>query len=304
VIPAYWSVGLAAYFWQVALHSTILGLVFYIWARHVRLPSGRTKRRLLAIVLVLPLFTAAMPGRRGLEFRDRVAWFDSGRLLATPLAGGIRLYHVVLIIGVMMVAVTVWQELMPVLRRPQATAGRVPDWLAQLARALPGWDRCEVLISPRCDVLLATSGWPRRPRVIVSAGALNRLDAAQLSAVVAHEHAHWRHGRWLRLYALFAARLIQIANPVSLWAFREYCVEVEVECDAEASAGRDPKLLAGTLFTLYELTDRSDVAARSTLRKRIDILLASGRGVDDHALPAATIVAAAVAMMLVLPWIV
>jgi Zn-dependent protease with chaperone function len=295
---------LPAYFWQVALHSAILGLIFYIWARQVRLPSGRTKRRLLAILLVLPLVTAAIPGRRSLEFRGRIAWFDSGRLLATPLVGGIRLYHVVLVMAVMMIAITLWQELVPVLRRPQITGGRVPDGLARLARALPGWDRCEVLISADCDVLLATSGWPRRPRVIVSEGALDRLDADELSAVVAHEHAHWLQGRWLRSYALFAARLIQIANPVALWAFREYCVEIEVECDAEASAGRDPKLLAGTLFTLYELTDRSDVAARSTLRKRIDILLGSGPGVDDHALPAATIVAAALAMMMVLPWIV
>jgi Zn-dependent protease with chaperone function len=304
VIPAYWSVGLPAYLWQAALHSAILGLIFYIWTHRVRLPSGRTKRRLLAILLVLPLVTAAMPGRRSLEFRDRVAWFDSARLLATPLAGGIRLYHVVLVIAVMMVAITVWQELVPVLRRLPASASRVPDRLARLARALPGWDRCEVLISPDCDVLLATSGWPQRPRVIVSEGALARLDDRQLSAVVAHEHAHWCHGRWLRSYALFAARLIQIANPVALWAFREYCVEIEVVCDAEATAGRDPRLLAGTLLTLYGLTDRSDVAARSTLRKRVDVLLEPGRGVDDEALPAATIAAAAVAMLMVLPWIV
>lgn len=305
MIPAYWSAGLPAYLWQVMLHSSILGLIFYIWARRVRLPSGRTKRRLLAILLVLPLVTAAIPGRRGLEFRGRIAWLDSGRLLAMPLAGGFRLYHVVLLVAAMMIAVTVWQELVPVLRRTRTTAAAgVPDRLARIARGLPGWERCEVLISPAPTVLLATSGWPRRPRVIVSEGALSRLDDDQLATVVQHEHAHWRPGRWLRSYALFLVRLVQMHNPVALWAFREYCVEMEVECDAEASAGRDPRLLAGILFSLYGLTDGRDVAARSTLRKRVEILLDPRGGVNDEALPVATIALAALLMLLVLPWVV
>ena len=34
--------------------------------------------------------TAAVPGRSGVDFRERVAWLDSGRVLAIPLPAGIR----------------------------------------------------------------------------------------------------------------------------------------------------------------------------------------------------------------------
>jgi hypothetical protein len=304
VIPAYWSAALPSFLWQVMLHSSILGLIFYAWTRRVRLPSGRTKRRLLAILLVLPVITASVPGRGGLDFRGRLAWLDSGRILAMPLFNGLRLYHLVAVIAAAMVGITVWQELVPVLRRRRGRTAEVPARVTTIARGLPGWERCDVVLSPSPDVLLATSGWPRRPRLIVSGGALARLTDDQLAAVVGHEHAHWHPGRWLRSYALFVVRLVQCHSPVALWAFREYCIEVEIECDAEAVAGRDPKVLARILLTLYELTDARDIATKGTLRKRIDVLLRREAGMDDDALPVATMAVASVLMALVLPWIV
>lgn len=304
MIPAYWYTALPSFFWQVMLHSSILGLIFYAWAQRVRLPSGRTKRRLLAILLALPLVTAAVPGRTALAFRGTAAWLDSGRILATPLVDGLHLYHVVLLVAAAMVVVTVWQELVPVLRRLRTSADEAPTRLTRIAWSLPGWERCQVVLHPSNDVLLATSGWPRRPRLIVSLGALARLNDEQLAAVVGHEHAHWHRGRWLRSYALFVIRLAQCHNPVALWAFREYCIEVEIECDSEAIAARDPKMLARILLTLYELTDRRDVAARGTLRKRVDVLLMGQAGVEDDALPVATITVASLLMLAVLPWVV
>jgi len=300
VIPASWYAPLPSFLWQVALHSWIMGLVFYAWARGVGLASGGAKRRLLALLLVLPLLTAAVPGRVGLEFRERLAWLDSGRLLAVPLPAGLRVYHVVLLAGLMMVVLTVWQELLPALRRPRTSPAGVPERLAQLARSLPGWERCAVVLSPSEDIALATGGWPRRPRVIVSQGALGRMSEDELGTVLRHENAHWRRGRWVRAHALFLVRLLQCYNPVALWSFREYCIEVEIECDAEAVAGRDPRLLSRTLLRIYESTDRRDLAARAALRKRVDVLLGGGR--QDDALPAATIVLAAVILLAVLPW--
>jgi hypothetical protein len=302
VIPAYWHSPLGAFLWQVVLHSSIIGIVFYAWAHRVRLPSGRAKRTLLAALLVLPLLTAAMPGRTGLEFREQLAWLDSERILAIPLGAGIRLYHIVLFVALLTVALTVWQEIVPAVRRSRTGLTEAPDWLARLARGLPGWERCEVLVSPSEDILLATGGWPRRPRLIVSLGALGQLSEEELTTVLQHEHAHWQAGRWIRSHGLFLVRLVQCYNPVALWSFREYCLEVEIECDAAAVSGRDPRLLGRALVKIYESTDRRDVAGRSALRKRVDVLLDGDR--RDDGLPGATLVTASLILLVILPWVV
>ena len=302
MIPAYWYSPLLSFLWQVVLHSSIMGVIFYAWAHRVRLPSGRPKRLLLALLLVLPLLTAAVPGRTGLEFRERLAWLDSGRVLAVPLLAGARLYHVVLVVAVMMVALTAWQEILPALRRPETGIADVPERLARLARSLPGWERCRLVLTPSEDILVATGGRPGHSRLIVSQGALARLTEDELATVVRHEHAHWQAGRWIRSHALFVVRLLQCYNPVALWSFREYCLEVEIECDAEAVSGRDPRLLTRTLLRIYESTDRRDVAARSALRKRVDVLLDGGR--RDDALPVPTITVAASVLLVILPWVV
>jgi BlaR1 peptidase M56 len=302
VIPAYWYEPFPAFLWQVWLHASIVGLLFSSWARHRRLPSGRTRQRLLAAVLVLPLVTAAIPGRSTLEFRERLAWLDSTRVLAIPLLAGLKVYHVVLAVAVMMIALTVWQELLPALRRRRSHLEPAPECLVQRARSLPGWDRCDVVVAPSAAIALATGGWPWRPRLIVSRGALERLSSAELTAALHHERGHSDAGRWLRSHALFLLRLVQCYSPVALWSFREYCVEIEIACDADAVRGRDRRDLAEALLKVYESTDRRDVAGRSALRKRVEVLLDAG--IDDDALPASSVALAAGLLLVVLPWVV
>lgn len=291
-----------SYLWQVALHSWVMGVILYAWVHRIGLPSGRTRRRLLALLLVLPMVTAAIPGRGGVEFGERIAWMNSARVLAVPLPWGLQLSHVVALLGLTMVLVTVWQELVPSLRQSHAGGSDAPAPLLSLVQAMPGWEQCRVLVLPADAVMLATGGWPGRPRLLVSRGAVESLAAPELEAVLRHEHAHWQAGRWLRSHALFAVRLLQCYNPVALWAFREYCSELEIGCDAAAVRGRDPRVLARVLLRLYESADRRDVAARGALRKRVDVLLAGGP--QDAALPPFTVAAVAVLMLVVLPWLV
>jgi hypothetical protein len=303
VIPAYWHQALPAFLWQVMLHSLVLGTVFYVWARRVALPSGRVRRQLLTVLLVLPLVTATVPGRATLEFRGQAAWFDSGRLLAVPLfIDHLRLYHLVLVIAGMTVAVSIWQEIVPALRRVRHSRRAAPAALVEFARSLPGWDGCEVTRTVDESISLATGRFLGRPRLFASQGAIDRLSEAEQRAAVRHEHAHWRAGKWGRTHALFVVRLVQLHNPVALWAFREYCLEEEIACDAAAAAAGDRRHLGRVLLTIYEATDRRDVAGRSALRKRVDVLLEGGP--QDDALPLATVAVASTVMLVVLPWIV
>lgn len=298
-----------SYFWQVALHSGTMGLILYLWVHRVGLPAGRTRQQLLGLLLVLPMVTAAVPWRSTIEFGERVAWLNSARLLAIPLPfadGDIRVAHVLALGGILMILLTVWQEIVPALRHVRLSAGPpdspAPGDLVTAARSRPGWECCDVRVTHEAAIAVATTGRPGRPRLIVSRGALSALSPDELDVVLSHEHAHWQQGRWWRTHALFLVRLLQSYNPVALWAFREYCIEDEIACDAAAVTGRDRRLLARVLLRVYQTTDGRDLAARSALRARIDVLLAADPA--DVSLPFFVLPLVSLVMLVVLPWLV
>jgi Zn-dependent protease with chaperone function len=295
----------STYAWRVALHSLLAGLACYAWTRQQRLRPGRSKRWLLAALLVLPLLTAAAPGRRSAGFRDERAWFDSARALALPLRGGgeLRVAHVLVPVGLATLAVTLWQELLPVLRRRPRGAGEPPAEVAAAARALPGWERVAVRRVAGTELLAAAGGWPWRPRLLLSDGLLAALEPEPLLAVVRHEHAHATPRRWWPLHLLFATRLLQAYNPVALWLFREYAVETEIACDRLAVAGGDPRPLARALLAVYEGTDPRDRGARAVLRRRVDLLLGREE-LGEERLDLLVVSAATLLLALLLPWVV
>ena len=291
----------------MALHSSLAALACYAWSRQQRLRPGRPKRWLLAALLVLPLLTAAVPGRGQPSFRAEVAWFDSARVLALPLVGELRVAHLALAVAALTAAVAAWQELLPALRRRHRAAGAAPPALVAMARALPGWQRVAVVLVADETPLAAAGGWPRHPRLLVSSGLLAALDEASVEAAVRHEHAHSTPRRWWAMHLLFAARLAQLHNPVALWLFREYAVETEIACDRAAVAGGDGRPLARALFAVYEHTHRRDLAARAVLRRRVDMLLgrdAAGAAPAVPGLGLFEVNAATLLLALLLPWVV
>ena len=84
--------------------------------------------------------------------------------------------------------------------------------------------------------MLAVAGLTR-PKLVVSAGALARLDDAELSAAIAHERAHIR--RCHRFVLLFAelCRVLGRPLPGTAHAVRE--LRFQIERDADRSAVRE-----------------------------------------------------------------
>lgn len=299
----------ATWFWRVALHSFVAGTALYAWSRRLALPAGRTRRLLLAAVLVVPLATAAA-GPALVGETAGAAWFDSSRFLALPLAFGLQVADLAVAAGVVTAAIALVQEVLPaLLERPRRSGDPIPLWLGWEARSLPGWERCTVQLVVGRPLLVATGGLPgARPHLHLSPDVLTRLSRDELAAVLRHENAHHTPRRWWALHLLFAARLLQLANPVALWVFRRYTLELELACDRDAVAGRgsaptSSRALVRALLTVYEGTDRRDVAGREALRRRVDALLGRVR-FEDRALPPESLAAAVVVLLLALPWIV
>lgn len=292
---------IVTYLWRVAVHSFVVGFVLYAWARHLRLPPGDTRRRMLGTVLLLPVVTAAAAGRVEPLLGEQGIWFDSGRFLAIPVYDGFRAWHVAMAVALLTVLVSLWQEVIPVLGRSTPASRPLPPEVAQRLGSLGGWEGSVELIADS-DIMAAVTKGSDGPRLLVSERLTDQLDDEALDAVVRHEMAHQGRRLWLDQHLLYVARLLQIYNPVALWAFREYCVEVELACDAAAAADVGPKPLARALLAVYEETDRRDFASRSILRQRIDVLL--GRVEADGHLPQSSLVLATVVLALCLPWIV
>jgi Zn-dependent protease with chaperone function len=110
---------------------------------------------------------------------------------------------------------------------------------------------------PSLDAVLVEHSEPvaycvagRHPTVILSTGALNALDPAQLEAVLAHERAHLagRHHRLLALARI--GRLVLPFVPLMRDADTQVTRLVEMHADDAAARASDPRSLATALVVL------------------------------------------------------
>lgn len=96
----------------------------------------------------------------------------------------------------------------------------------------------------------------RRDRIVLSQGAVDQLDDAQLDAVLAHEHAHLRQRHDL-LLELFTVLHESVPGPLRApGALREVGLLAEVLADraATTTGGAAPRDLAHALVTMAEGT--------------------------------------------------
>ena len=132
-------------------------------------------------------------------------------------------------------------------RRLRRCAGPVPPRLARLGGALAIATRLTSLAAP--EPMACCYGF-LRPRVAVTAGLFERLDDAELAAVLGHERQHLRRCdplRYLLLDALTAAAFMFPAAP----ALRRRCeARIELAADRAALAIAPRGALAGALLAV------------------------------------------------------
>ena len=172
---------LAALVWMLALALRAVLVVFTIVVLVVVLPQTGVVAALTHWCwhAVLPLLTTH------LDFNGHDVW-DAAVLLPV----------VILVASAASVGIGVWRAARAVRRL--------------LAAALTGGPRDSLIIGDR-SILVAAAGL-RRPRVVVSAGALTALDDAELFASLDHERGHiQRRHRWV---LVLAEVLRSLARPV------------------------------------------------------------------------------------------
>ena len=105
-----------------------------------------------------------------------------------------------------------------------------------------------VLVEHSQPVAYCVSG--RHPTVILSTGALQALDGAQLAAVLAHEQAHISSGHHRLLALARIGRLVLPFLPLMRDADAQVARLVEMHADDAAARVSDPRSLATALVVL------------------------------------------------------
>ena len=101
----------------------------------------------------------------------------------------------------------------------------------------------------------------RRPRILLSTGLVEALDAAELTAVLVHERHHLRRRDPLRL---LAARLLAGYGwylPLLRWWAQRLALRRELAADRAATARAGVAAVAGALLKLADLPAPAAVAA-------------------------------------------
>jgi Zn-dependent protease with chaperone function len=145
------------------------------------------------------------------------------------------------------------------LRRLLSTAGRpLPAPVRGVAESLGIADRVDVVGTG--EAFAVTHGLVR-PRILLSAGLVDALDAAELTAVLVHERHHlWRRDPLRLLAARVLAGYGWFLPLLRLWAQR-LALRRELAADRAATASTGVAAVAGALLKLADLPAPAAVAA-------------------------------------------
>jgi Zn-dependent protease with chaperone function len=253
---------------QAIFHTLVAALVIEALVRlwGVREPLQRTGFRLLALawpMIAVPALFLLFPGREGEAFRDARSLF-AGHHWNDLSFLGIGLYAW-WIAGMAAMGLALFLlDLVPWLR---ARSAEPPPWLARsaegeraleaLARAAHslGMEAPPLVFVPEGPPVLYCTG-TRHPSVVISRGAVDLLDPAELTCALAHELAHLERRDPALSWALMGARALMWFNPGVQVLVRALARDAERVADERAaSASGDRLALASGLLQLYRATE-------------------------------------------------
>jgi hypothetical protein len=131
------------------------------------------------------------------------------------------------------------------------------------------------------DIVVGVVGL-RRPRLLISAGALVELDDHELTAALAHERAHIRRRhRYVLVYAELCGAIARVL-PGTQSALNELAFQLERDADRSALAGRvDRQALVGAIRKASPISRHGDhlvvALGGSRLDERIEEILEEPR---------------------------
>lgn len=260
---------------QSITHAAVAILVVEALLRlwRIEAPDARVAFRLLPLLfplVVLPAFLALAPARGTEAFQARWALFSSNRwgdagavalALAAALGTGLFLLDLVRFLSRARAA-----------HRPGATPATADllgfgEEVERLARSFgDAPPRLVVLDTPGPILLVAGV---RRPTLIVSAGALARLDARERRAALTHELTHIARRDPLLGWVLMGCSVAAFFNPIVHVAVRLVLRELEWRADDLAvAAGTEAPVLASALGVFAAATDAAVPALPAGLRAR------------------------------------
>lgn len=167
-------------------------------------------------------------------------WHAVLPILATHLGlDGHRIGDAAVLVPAVVLSASVLWAAAGVLRAARA----VRDYVRRAGLAAgPG----DSVIVGGADVVVAAAGL-RRPRVLVSAGAVACLDDEELAASLEHERGHIARGhRWLLLLAELSRSVGRVV-PGTRTALRQLAFHIERDADRWAVRRHDPLALASAI---------------------------------------------------------
>ena len=252
---------------EVVLHTVIAATAAEVLLRWWRVTSPDFKLRMrLGVVLVPvvlhPLLRVAAP------FRDSAAFEEEWALLTVRTferveVWGLALDRTWLVLCAVCGLALLAADLLPWARRLGTSRSGLSPSLAPLAlqaKVAVLAQRMDLAPTPpvlfyetRAPLLSCRGVW--RPQLVVSSGALALLDDEELEAALAHELAHAQRGDVLASWGLFAARVLQVFNPVVHVTARAMARDLERRADvmAQRVTGR-PLALASGLLKVHAAT--------------------------------------------------